>query len=298
MAESTNPNGIQILVPSQYTDVYKISTYGGAPAMVTKPNSVQLIWLDKEFDRPEFLPSDVSNPIKTNEIGTSDFKINIHLGYPGGKKVGNWSEDGSQVFATADELKEFFSACEKHKELYDNSFSYTLVTKDDWDSAVRNVEANKGSKNIVPEKQITADEKQQNTTSEAAKPAETAAQLSFYEYSDIALSLQSIYNLTDSTYTQNGAPLFKDFKNTFQDNVEGAIQRLEETLAIAEKNNNKWYGMLDWNKISDINQKNLFKEQFEALKSATRSKKNKFDFMLPSLNSGEAKSSVTIKADF
>ena len=160
MAESTNPNGIQILVPSQYTDVYKISTYGGAPAMVTKQNSVQLIWLDKEFDRPEFLPTDISNPIKTNEIGTSDFKINIHLGYPGGKKVGNWSEDGSQVFATADELKDFFSNCEKHRELYDNSFSYTLVTKDDWDTAVKNVEANKGAKNTIPEKQIAAVEKE------------------------------------------------------------------------------------------------------------------------------------------
>lgn len=161
MAESTNSNGIQILVPSQYTDVYKISTYGGAAAMVTKPNSLQLIWLDKEFDRPEFLPNNISAPIKTNDIGTGDFKINMHLGYPGGKKVGNWSEDGSQVFATADELKDFFSNCEKHRELYDNSFSYTLVTKDDWDTAVRNVEANKGSKNAIPEKQITAAEKEE-----------------------------------------------------------------------------------------------------------------------------------------
>ena len=298
MAESTNPNGIQILVPAQYTDAYKISTYGGVPAMVTKPNSVQLIWLDKEFDRPEFLPSDIANPIKTNEIGTSDFKINMHLGYPGGKKVGNWSEDGSQVFATADELKDFFSNCEKHRELYENSFSYTLVTKDDWDTAVKNVEANKGAKNTIPEKQIPAVEKQEASIKETSKPAETEAQLSFYEYEKIVKEIEIIYNLVDNTYTQNSAPLFKDFKNTFQDDVEGAIKRLEETLGISEPVKQKWYGMLDWNNIKDAEQKKLFKEQFEALKSVTRSKKNKFDFSLPVLSTGEAKKYITIKADF
>ena len=160
MADNANQNGIQILVPSQYLDVYKISTYGGAPAMVTKQDSVQMIWLDKEFDRPEFMPSNISNPLKTNDIGTGDFKINIHLGYPGGKKVGNWSEDGSQVFSSADELNGFFSICEKHRALYENTFSYTLVTKDDWDEAVKKVHANKNTgKNTIKTNPIIAGEK-------------------------------------------------------------------------------------------------------------------------------------------
>ncbi len=141
--ESTNKNGIQTLAPSQYLDVYKVSTYGGAPALVTKPDSLQMVYLDKDFTRPEFQPDNINSPLKTNDIGTGDFKINIHLGYPGGKKVGNWSEDGSQVFSTADELNDFFAYCDKHRSLYDNSFSYTLVTKEDWDAAVTNVQANK-----------------------------------------------------------------------------------------------------------------------------------------------------------
>ena len=106
--EDNKLKGIKILVPSQYLDVYEISKYGGAPALMTNKESKQMVWLDKDYDRPEFLPSNLTSPQKLNDDGTGDFKINIHLGYPGGKKVGNWSEDGSQVFSTADELNDFF----------------------------------------------------------------------------------------------------------------------------------------------------------------------------------------------
>ena len=138
----TNTDGIKILVPSQYIDVYRVSTYGGVPAMTTKENSQQMVWLDKEFDRPEFLPTNLTTPLKVNSDGSGDFKIGIHLGYPGGKKVGNWSEDGSQVFSTESDLNEFFSLCDKHQKLYGNSFTYTVATKSDWDSSTKNVETN------------------------------------------------------------------------------------------------------------------------------------------------------------
>jgi outer membrane protein OmpA-like peptidoglycan-associated protein len=141
--EDNKIKGIKILVPSQYLDVYEISKYGGAPALVTNKDSKQMVWLDKEYDRPEFLPSNLTSPQKINDDGTSDFKINIHLGYPGGKKVGNWSEDGSQVFSTADELNDFFKLCETHKEKYGNKLTYTLSTKTDWDEAQKNVQTNK-----------------------------------------------------------------------------------------------------------------------------------------------------------
>ena len=141
--EDNKIKGIKILVPSQYIDVYEISTYGGAPALVTNKDSKQMVWLDKEYDRPEFLPSNLSTPQKVNDDGSGDFKINIHLGYPGGKKVGNWSEDGSQVFSTADELNDFFKLCEAHKNKYGNKLTYTLSTKLDWDEAQKNVQTNK-----------------------------------------------------------------------------------------------------------------------------------------------------------
>ena len=135
--------GIKILVPSQYLDVYEISKYGGVPALMTTKDSKQMVWLDKDYDRPEFLPSNLTSPEKVNDDGTGDFGINIHLGYPGGKKVGNWSEDGSQVFSTADELNDFFNLCEAHKAKHGNKLTYTLATREDWDEAQKSVQTNK-----------------------------------------------------------------------------------------------------------------------------------------------------------
>jgi hypothetical protein len=102
-----------------------------------------MVWYDKDFDRPDFVPSNLITPAKVNDDGGGDFGINIHLGYPGGKKVGNWSEDGSQCFSTSDELKDFFDLCDKHVKLNGNKFTYTLATKDDWEQASKNAQANK-----------------------------------------------------------------------------------------------------------------------------------------------------------
>ena len=144
--------GIKILVPSQYLDVYEISKYGGVSALMTTKDSKQMVWLDKDYDRPEFLPSNLTSPEKVNDDGTGDFGINIHLGYPGGKKVGNWSEDGSQVFSTADELNDFFNLCEAHKAKHGNKLTYTLATREDWDEAQKSVQTNKA----VPDPGIAA----------------------------------------------------------------------------------------------------------------------------------------------
>ena len=134
-------SGLMILVPSQYKNVYQISTYRGAPAMVTIPTSLQIVWIDKDFSkRYEFSPSNYTSPEKGK--GSGDFKIGIHIGYPGGKKVGDWSE-GSHTFPTSDSLNEFFELCNKHKDKWGNSFTYTLATKNDWDEAAKNSAINK-----------------------------------------------------------------------------------------------------------------------------------------------------------
>jgi hypothetical protein len=136
-------NGLPILVPSQYIDVYYVSDYKGALAMKTVKGAKQLIWRDIDSDNFDtFNPSNLTAP---EEITPNDFidnGIKIHLGYPGGQKVGNWSE-GSQVFSNAENLNEFFGYCDKHKKLYDNKFTYTLATKNDWDEATKNVSADK-----------------------------------------------------------------------------------------------------------------------------------------------------------
>jgi len=133
---------LQILVPSQYLDVYMISSYGGEPALMTTKESKQMVWIDTDLERPEFNPGNFKTPLKTNTDGTGDFGINIHLGYPGGKIIGDWSIDGSQVFSTQEELREFFTICEKHRTLY-NLITYTICTRVDWDEAQKAVSTNK-----------------------------------------------------------------------------------------------------------------------------------------------------------
>ena len=156
LVTTSKTNALKILVPSQYLDVYVLSKWGGESALVTTKQSKQMVWYDYSFDRPDFVPSNLISPAKINDDGTGDFGINIHLGYPGGKKVGNWSEDGSQCFSTSDELKDFFGLCEKHLTLNGNKFSYTLATKDDWEQATKNVEANKLTTSTQSATQSTA----------------------------------------------------------------------------------------------------------------------------------------------
>lgn len=118
-------NGLPILAPSQYVDSYYMSEYKGEKALITIPGSNQLIWRDVDIDNYyTFNPNNYLNPEK------SFTEITISKGYPGGKKVGNWSE-GDQVFSNSNNLKEFFDYCEKHKERYGNIFTYTLANISD-----------------------------------------------------------------------------------------------------------------------------------------------------------------------
>ena len=143
--------GLNILIPSQYIDAYEISTYRGAPAMNTRQGAVIKVWVDTKFTQTnEFLPYNLTKPetITQGVEGQSQvftpYKFGIHLGYPGGKKVGFWSQ-GSQVFPTSEELNEFFATCNLHKSLYGNKFTYTLVTRPDVQKATKNVEIDRAN---------------------------------------------------------------------------------------------------------------------------------------------------------
>jgi hypothetical protein len=159
--------GLPILVPSQYVDLYYLSQYKGAKAFLTINGASQLVWRDSDTDNPDvFNPHNYSTPELITPNILTDNGLKFHLGYPGGQKVGNWSE-GSQVFSNADSLNEFFGYCEKHKEKYDNKFTYTLATKNDWDEAVKAVDANKTSDNLSPTQSQTV---QSATQSSAPQP--------------------------------------------------------------------------------------------------------------------------------
>jgi hypothetical protein len=135
-------NGLPILVPSQYIDVYYISQYRGSKSFSVIPGANQLVWRDNDTTNiSTFNPNNWSTPELITPNNTQDNGIKLHLGYPSGKKVGNWSE-GAQVFSNSENLNEFFELCEIHKSKYGNVFSYTLATKDDFNEASKNIENN------------------------------------------------------------------------------------------------------------------------------------------------------------
>ena len=135
--------GIKILVPSQYLDVFQTSKWGGYNSFITTKFSKQLVWYDNSYDRPDFYPNNITKPSNKNRDGSSNFDIGVHIGQPGGKTVGNWSDDGSHCFSTTEGLNEFFELCDKHSKLYGNKFTYTLSTKDDFEKAFRDEQISK-----------------------------------------------------------------------------------------------------------------------------------------------------------
>lgn len=123
-------NGLPILVPSQYVDSFYLSDYKDEKALLSLSGSKQLVWRDIDIDN-----YDSFNPYNYSEPEVTYSEIKITKGYPGGKKVGNWS-DGDQVFSNPDNLKEFFNYCEKHKEKYGNIFTYTISNISDFNEQI------------------------------------------------------------------------------------------------------------------------------------------------------------------
>jgi hypothetical protein len=138
----TAPNGqtgLITLAPAQYIDCFYMDTYRGAAALLTHKDAKQMVYIDKDYSLPRnFQPMNWTSPETVTNNGDGNFNINIIRGYPGGKKVGDWSE-GSHCFQDANALDDFFSLCSKHKEKWGNMFSYTLAKKTDWDDAERAV---------------------------------------------------------------------------------------------------------------------------------------------------------------
>lgn len=167
-------DGLPVLVPSQYIDTFYVSQYKGASALRVVSGASQLIWRDIDTTNIDtFNPKNLTTPELITPNDFVDNGIKIHLGYPGGTNVGSWSE-GAQVFSSADNLNEFFGLCEKHRKKHGNVFSYTLVTKTDWDEATKNAEADKASDPLGPE-QVVATQSSATQSGIAATQSQTQA---------------------------------------------------------------------------------------------------------------------------
>jgi hypothetical protein len=118
----SNPSysqGTAILGQGQYKDAYAIGLHRGKYEALRQVKPVTVI---RDYNRDSLL--DLNNG--TEETGI--FGINIHRAESNGttKYIDKYSA-GCQVFQNARDFNQFMDLCERHKSLYGNSFTYTLI---------------------------------------------------------------------------------------------------------------------------------------------------------------------------
>ncbi|HEX7904884.1 MAG TPA: hypothetical protein VF487_13490 [Chitinophagaceae bacterium] len=116
-----HPQGTAILSQGQYPGAYQIGLHRGKYNALVQRRPVKVL---RDYDRNAVL--DFMNGISE----TGMFGINIHHASVNGttKEIDKYSA-GCQVFANINDFNLFMQLCERHRQLYDNSFTYTLIDK-------------------------------------------------------------------------------------------------------------------------------------------------------------------------
>lgn len=115
--------GTAILKPNQYRGTYEIGLHRGRYKALCQRKPVE-VYRDSNRDRHfDFDESTVQRGY---------FGINIHRSNSRREstQVDKWSA-GCQVFANPNAYDEFMSIVSKSSDVYGNSFTYTLITKED-----------------------------------------------------------------------------------------------------------------------------------------------------------------------
>jgi hypothetical protein len=118
-----NPAGTAILKPGQYIDCYQLGMHRRKYRALIQKSPVT-IWRDNNKD--DFADYN----LKKQETGL--FGINIHKAADNGvtKYIDKYSA-GCQVLADADDFNLLIQLAERHRKLYGNRFTYTLLNADD-----------------------------------------------------------------------------------------------------------------------------------------------------------------------
>lgn len=124
-------NGLGILVPSQYLNIYKFHESELPETefkMKARPTfrsiGKQLAYRDVSWDTDKIEFSNKNNP------DNGYHGMFIHRGFPGGNDVNNWSE-GCQVFSREADFKQFCNLARNHVNKNGNLFHYTLMMSSD-----------------------------------------------------------------------------------------------------------------------------------------------------------------------
>lgn len=117
-----HPQGTALLAPGQYLDTYRIDRHRGKYyALCQRLKKVRVV---RDYNRNAIL--DFNN----GRLDMGMFGINVHRA----RKTGTtYTVDthsaGCQVFQHASDFNFFMQLCERHRELYGNRFSYTLIDR-------------------------------------------------------------------------------------------------------------------------------------------------------------------------
>ncbi len=115
----SEPQGTAILAEGQYQGAYEIGMHRGQYKALVQRKPVTVI---RDYDRDAKL--DFFNGTKQKGL----FGINIHrANRSGSTKTVDKNSAGCQVFENAESFEQFLWLCDRHRELYGNSFTYTLI---------------------------------------------------------------------------------------------------------------------------------------------------------------------------
>ena len=116
-----HPQGTAILMQGQYKQAYQIGLHRGKYYALVQRKPITVM---RDYDRNAILD------FRNGKLDTGMFGVNIHRASINGttKTVDNYSA-GCQVFANINDFNLFMQLCEKHKQLYGSSFTYTLIDK-------------------------------------------------------------------------------------------------------------------------------------------------------------------------
>lgn len=118
-----NPKGTAILVPGQYRGCWEIGLHNGKYEALVQRKPVK-VYRDGNKD-------DVYD-MYNETIKEGLFGINIHRSNQGfTRETIDMYSAGCQVFNNPDDFNNFMNICKKQRDIYGNSFTYTLIDEDD-----------------------------------------------------------------------------------------------------------------------------------------------------------------------
>lgn len=119
LRQPMQPQGTAILAEGQYENCYQLGMHRGKYLALVQRKSVTII---RDYNRDAVL--DFKNGKKVKGL----FGINIHRANKVGKtKSVDKNSAGCQVFENASDFNLFIKLCQKHKSLYGNQFTYSLI---------------------------------------------------------------------------------------------------------------------------------------------------------------------------